>query len=168
MIQLSTSLLYIINKENTSTNIHSPLQTTIKMSLFATITSTFSNVHYKTGRWISQELLEIHTAITDGDFRKAGILIGERLKLTECVQTIQPFYCKYVKQFGKMRNAMQYLSSRCSWIKEPELILKTFMTKLQQIMLNGMVWSSSSWRSMLYVIKTYWVNIASKYNGIYK
>jgi hypothetical protein len=48
------------------------------------------------------------------------------------------------------------------------LILKTFMTKLQQIMLNGMVWSSSSWRSMLYVIKTYWVNIASKYNGIYK
>ena len=81
MIQLSTSLLYIINKENTSTNVHSPQQTTIKMSLFATNTSTFWNVHYKTGRWISQELLEIHTAITDGDVRKAGILIGEKVEI---------------------------------------------------------------------------------------
>ena len=51
------------------------------MSLFATNTSTFSNVHYKTGRWISQDLLEIHTAITDGDFRKAGILIGEKVEV---------------------------------------------------------------------------------------
>jgi hypothetical protein len=35
----------------------------------------------KTGRWISQDLLEIHTAITDGDFRKAGILIGEKVEV---------------------------------------------------------------------------------------
>ena len=51
------------------------------MSLFATNTSTLSNVHHKTGCWISQDLLEIHTAITDGDFRKAGILIGEKGEL---------------------------------------------------------------------------------------
>ena len=81
MIQLSTSLLYIINKENTSTNIHSPLQTTIQMSLFATNTSTFSNVHHKTGRWISQDLLDIHTAISEGDFRKARIFIGEKVEV---------------------------------------------------------------------------------------
>lgn len=51
------------------------------MSLFATNTSTFSNVHHKTGCWISQDLLDIHTAITEGDFRKAGILIGEEVKV---------------------------------------------------------------------------------------
>ena len=122
MIQLSTSLLYIINKENTSTNVHSPQQTTIKMSLFATNTSTFSNVHYKTGRWISQELLEIHTAITDGDFRKAGILIGEKVEANRMCADNTTILLQICQTIRKMRNAMQYLSSRCSWIKEPELI----------------------------------------------
>ena len=101
MIQLSTSLLYIINKENTSTNIHSPLQTTIKMSLFATNTSTFSNVHHKTGCWIRQDLLEIHTAITDGDFRKAGILIGEKGELNRTYEdntTILMQLCQTIRK----------------------------------------------------------------------
>jgi hypothetical protein len=51
------------------------------MSLFAANTSTFSNVHQKTGRWISQDLLDIHTTITEGDFRKARIFIGEKVEV---------------------------------------------------------------------------------------
>lgn len=31
-----------------------------------------------TGCWINQDLLEVHTAVTEGDFRKADILIGEK------------------------------------------------------------------------------------------
>ena len=51
------------------------------MSLFAANTSTFSNVHQKTGRWISQDLLDIHTTITEGDFRKARNFIGEKVEV---------------------------------------------------------------------------------------
>ena len=51
------------------------------MSLFAANTSTFSNVHQKTGRWISQDLLDIHTTLTEGDFRKARNFIGEKVEV---------------------------------------------------------------------------------------
>ena len=91
------------------------------MSLFATNTSTFSNVHHKTGCWISQDLLDIHTAITEGDFRKAGILIGEKVEVNRMCADNTTILLN-VEQLGNIMNPMQYLSSRCSWIKEPELI----------------------------------------------
>jgi hypothetical protein len=77
MVVLSAHILLTL----TSSPIRLPLQTAANMSLFATNTSTFSNVHHQTGCWISQDLLDIHTAITEGDFRKAGILIGEEVEV---------------------------------------------------------------------------------------
>ena len=91
------------------------------MSLFATNTSTFFYVHHKTGCWISQDLLDIHTAVTEGDFCKAGILIGEKAELNGMYADNTTILLQLCKTIRKKMNPLQYLWSRCSWRKEPEL-----------------------------------------------